>query len=80
MVGPTILRPDETWHRLRAWTAVSTATERLASQILCAAGFQGCRPRSSARGPDGGKDALAIKDDERWVMAVYLPREQNSFH
>jgi len=34
-----MLRLDETWHRLRAWTAVSAAAERLAAQILYAAGF-----------------------------------------
>ena len=72
-------RWDETWHRLRDWTNGQGPSERLAAQILLDEDFTGLDPSHPLGGPDGGKDAVARKGDQRWVMAVYFPRGQQSF-
>lgn len=74
-----VLRIDETWHRLREWTAGSAVSERLAAQILLAEGFTGVDPAHPLGGPDRGRDGLASRDGELWVYAVYFPRRQRSF-
>lgn len=74
-----VLRTDETWHRLREWTAGSATSERLAAQILVAEGFIGVDPAHPLGGPDGGRDGLARRDGRLWVFAVYFPRRQKSF-
>ena len=51
-------RTDETWHRLREWTAGSAAAERLAAQVLLADGYTSVDPSHPLGGPDGGKDLL----------------------
>jgi hypothetical protein len=72
-------RWDETWHRLREWTNGQTPSERLAAQVLMKEGFASLDPSHPLGGRDGGKDAVCIKDDKRWVMAVYFPLGQKSF-
>lgn len=72
-------RWDETWHRLREWTNGQGPAERLAAQILLSEGFTSLDPSHPLGGRDGGKDAVAIKDGARWVMAAYFPRGQQSF-
>jgi hypothetical protein len=72
-------RWDETWHRLRDWTNGQGPSERLAAQILLSEDFSGLDPSHPLSGPDGGKDALARKGDQRWLMAVYFPRGQRDF-
>lgn len=67
---------DETWRRLRTWTDGQGPSERLAAQILLADGYRDLDPSHPLGGPDGGCDAVATKDGERWVMAVYFPREK----
>jgi hypothetical protein len=69
-------RWDETWHRLREWTNAPGQAERLAALLLHAEGYRDVDPSHPLGGPDGGKDALAIRDGERWIMAVYFPRGQ----
>src|ERR1700688_670437 len=54
-----VLRIDETWHRLREWTAGSAVSERLAAQILLAERFTGVDPAHPLGAPDGGRDGLA---------------------
>jgi len=73
------LRPDETWHRLLNWTYGQTPSERLAAQVLYPEGFRDVDPSHPLGGPDGGKDALAVKDGKRWTMAAYFPRGERSF-
>jgi hypothetical protein len=51
----------------------------LAAQILLSEDFSGLDPSHPLGGPDGGKDALARKGDQRWLMAVYFPRGQKNF-
>jgi hypothetical protein len=75
----TSLRSDETWHRLRDWTASSAQAERLAAQVLSDEGFTDIDPSHPLGGPDGGADALARRDGKRWVMAVYFPLGQQGF-
>jgi hypothetical protein len=75
----TTPRWDETWHRLREWTAGSSPSERLAAQLLLAEGFAELDPSHPLGGPDGGKDAICKKDGAQWVMAVYFPRGQRPF-
>jgi hypothetical protein len=69
-------RWDETWHRLRDWTTGQSRSERLAAQILLSEGYTGLDPSHPLGGQDSGKDAMAWKDGQRWVMAVYFPRGQ----
>jgi hypothetical protein len=71
-------RADETWHRLREWTAGSTAAERLAAQILLADGYTGVDPSHPLGGPDGGKDMLCERDGLRWAAGVWFPRGERS--
>lgn len=72
-------RWDETWHRLRGWTNGQGPSERLAAQILISEDFTDLDPSHPLGGPDSGKDAVARKDDQRWLMAVYFPRGQQGF-
>ncbi|SDS07380.1 hypothetical protein [Opitutus sp. GAS368] len=72
-------RWDETWHRLRDWTNGQTPSERLSAQILLHEGFTSLEPSHPLGGPDGGKDAVCLKDGNRWIMAVYFPRGQGQF-
>lgn len=74
-----VSRPDETWHRLREWTARSGWAERLAAQVLLCEGFTSLDPRHPLGGRDGGADALARFDNKSWVMAVYFPLGQQDF-
>lgn len=72
-------RWDETWHRLRKWTNDSGQAERLAAQILQDQGYNDLDPSHPLGGPDGGKDAICMKAEEKWIMAVYFPRGQKTF-
>jgi hypothetical protein len=72
-------RFDETWHRLREWTLMQAASERLAAQILLDSGYKNVDPIHPLGGPDGGKDAIVEKEGERWIMAAYFPRGQHVF-
>lgn len=73
-------RWDETWHRLREWTNGQGPSERLAAQILADSSYVGIDPSHPLGGKDGTKDAVCKKDNERWIMAVYFPRGQQSFN
>lgn len=73
-------RWDETWHRLREWTNGQGPAERLSAQVLYAEGFTDVDPIHPLGGPDGTKDARALKDGQRWIMAAYFPRGQQSFN
>jgi hypothetical protein len=75
----TTPRWDETWHRLREWTAGQAPSERLAAQVLLAEGYSGLDPSHPLGGKDGGKDASCEKNGDHWVMGVYFPRGQQSF-
>lgn len=72
-------RYDETWHRLREWTKGQAPSERLAAQILIHEGFSNFDPSHPLGGKDGGKDAMASKENMRFAMAAYFPRGQQSF-
>jgi hypothetical protein len=78
--SPLIMnRPDETWHRLLKWTYGQAPSERLAGQILLDEGFKSFNPSHPLGGQDGGKDAFCMKDGQRWIMAAYFPRDQQTF-
>ena len=70
---------DDTWRRLLEWTNGQKGSERLAAHILRAENFEGVDPSHPLGGTDGGKDAVAVRDKRKWVMAVYFPRGQQSF-
>lgn len=72
-------RCDETWHRLREWTYGQTPSERLAAQILISEGYTSVDPSHPLGGPDGGRDAVCLRNGETWIQAVYFPRGQKSF-
>jgi tetratricopeptide (TPR) repeat protein len=71
-------RWDETWHRLSEWTSGQGPSERLAAQVLFDDGFTSLDPSHPLGGRDGGKDAIAWRSGEKWVMAVYFPRGRRS--
>lgn len=73
-------RWDETWHRLRNWTDGQGPSERLAAQILLGEGFSSIDPSHPLGGKDGGRDAICLKNGERWIMAVYFPRGEHAFN
>lgn len=66
-------RVDETWHRLREWTACQAPSERLAAQVLLAEGYEDLDPSHPLGGPDGGRDAVCRKNGQTCLMAVYFP-------
>lgn len=74
-------RFDETWHRLREWTAGQAAAEALAAQIVAGhgEGFAAIDPSHPHGGPDGGKDGHMHRDGVKFIMAVYFPRGQKSY-
>jgi hypothetical protein len=74
----SLLRAEETRHRLIEWTDGQTPSERLAAQVLLNEGFTELDPIHPLGGRDGGKDAIAVLDGARWIMAVYFPRGQQS--
>lgn len=77
--GRVALRSDETFQRLQQWTSGQTPSERLAAQILLADGYRDIDPIHPLGGPDGRRDAEAIKDGKPWLMAVYFPNGQQPF-
>jgi hypothetical protein len=74
-----VIRTDETWHRLLEWTYGQAASERLAAQVLLAEGYTSLDPSHPLGGPDGGKDAVALREDQVWLVAVYFPRGRQPF-
>jgi len=72
-------RPDETWHRLLSWTYGQAPSERLAAQILIYEKYENIDPSHPLGGKDGGKDAVCNKENNKWIMAVYFPRNQKRF-
>ncbi|MFI5711984.1 hypothetical protein [Kribbella sp. NPDC051620] len=72
-------RWDETWHRLREWTSGQGPAERLAVQILLAAGFEDVDPSHPLGGKDGGMDVVCVRDGVRYIGGFYFPRGQQSF-
>jgi hypothetical protein len=73
-------RWDETWHRLREWTNGQGPAERLSAQVLYAEGYTDVDPIHPLGGPDGAKDAKALKDGQHWIMAAYFPRGQQTIN
>ncbi|RQO45910.1 hypothetical protein DBV08_18790 [Rhodococcus sp. KBW08] len=73
-----VTRFDETWHRLLAWTAGQTPSERLAALVLDEEGYKSIDPAHPLGGRDGGADALLQREGQPWVMAVYFPRGQQT--
>lgn len=74
-------RFDETWHRLREWTAGQAQAEGLAAQVVAGRGegFSGIDPSHPHGGPDQGSDGQMLRDGVKFIMAVYFPRGQKSF-
>lgn len=69
----------ETISRLREWTRDQAASERLAAHLLRIEGFKSVDPSHPLGGPDGLKDVLCEKDDEKWIGAAFFPRGQQTF-
>lgn len=70
---------DQTWRHLRDWIGGQKRSERMAALILKQEGYSEVDPSHPLGGPDRGKDAIAIRNGKRWVMAVYFPREPKEF-
>lgn len=82
VLGQTLImltRWDETWHRLSNWTNGQAPSERLAVQVLYQSGYEAIDPSHPLGGPDGAKDAVMQRGGEKWIMAAYFPRGQQSF-
>lgn len=73
------MRSDETWFRLLAWTHGSGESERLAARIMLHEGYSRLDPSHPLGGPDGGKDAVMWRGDQKWIMAVYFPRDKQTY-
>lgn len=71
---------NETVRHLRYWMQDQATSERLAAQILAQAGYVGLDPSHPMGGPDGGFDAVGSREGQRWGMAVYFPRDTQSFN
>jgi hypothetical protein len=65
-------RWDESWHRLKFWTDSSAKSERLAVQILLSDGYSNIEPSHPNGGPDSTKDAVAFRENKKWIMAVHF--------
>ena len=70
---------NETVRHLRYWMQDQPTSERLAAQILAHAGYEELDPSHPMGGPDGGFDAVGNRKGQRWGMAVYFPRDTQSF-
>lgn len=70
---------DETWFRLIDWTKGQKPAERMSAQILQFEGFTYIDPTHPLGGKDGAKDIICLKDDIKWIGAVYFPRGQKPF-
>lgn len=73
------LRPDETWHRLREWTYGQAQSERLSHQIVAAEGYRRIDPSHPLGGRDGKRDAIAYRNEQKFIVACYFPRGQQEF-
>lgn len=71
------MRTDETQKRLLDWTAGQAPSERLAAQVLLAAGYEDVDPSHPLGGPDGGRDGECTRDGVKGVWAVYFSRGQD---
>jgi hypothetical protein len=71
---------NETFRRLLSWPSGSGPAERLAAQVLDEEGYTDIIPSHPLGGRDGGKDLVAQKDGRSWAVAVYFPRDQQSFN
>jgi hypothetical protein len=70
---------NETFRRLLSWPSGQGPAERLAAQILDEEDYTDINPSHPLGGRDGGKDLVASKDGRSWAVAVYFPRNQQSF-
>ena len=70
---------DETWNRLLNWAKGQKASERLASHILRSEDYKSIDPSHPLGGQDRLKDLITIKDNIKWIGAVYFPRSQKHF-
>ena len=69
----------DTWLALLEWQQGSTDSERLACQLLPFDGFRALDPSHPLGGPDGLRDAVCLRDDQMWIVAVYFSRGQKTF-
>jgi hypothetical protein len=61
---------QETAQRLLNWQSQSIASQRMAYGMLTQEGYS--IDPSNVQGPDGAKDAIAIRNGKRYVVAVYF--------
>lgn len=69
----------ETWRRLLEWDRGQADAERLAARILRMDGFAAIDPSHPLGGPDGLKDVVCRRGEDKWIGAAYFPRGQQSF-
>lgn len=64
---------------LRDWRFGQVQSERLCAALLSAEGFTAIDPQCPLGGPDGRKDIVCYKNDEKVVAACYFPPTHQDF-
>lgn len=70
---------DKVRRNLEEWYGSQKDFEMMSAQILAMEGYSSVDPIHPLGGRDGGKDALAWKNDQLWGMAVAFWRSRQSF-
>ena len=65
---------------LREWRNGPLVAERLCAAILSIEGYTDIDPQAPLGGPDGRKDILCRRNQERYVAAVYFPPTEKSLN
>lgn len=61
------------------WRYGQPQAERLCADLLQVEGFSDIDPQCPLGGPDGRKDILCIRDEQKWVGAAYFPPSRSDF-
>jgi hypothetical protein len=70
----------DTHYRLCEWMSGATWAEYVTARVLNHEGrYDGIEPQQPLGGSDKKADALAERNGEKWIIAVYFPRGQQTF-
>ncbi len=69
---------SETWHRLLEWDKSSSDAERLSGLVIIIRGYQNVDPQHPLGGPDGLKDIVCCRNQNKYIAAAYFPRGQKA--
>lgn len=65
---------NKTYRELRDWMGSPKESERLCAHLMSMQGYTSLDPSQPLGGPDGAKDALMVRDGQKWIMAVSFNR------